>query len=254
MLHEIGEKTFKTDAIYLEKVTNFLKSNPSKVKQFQDALAKAKNKAQFIDELHPQNLLVLGDLTFEYSRTLRNQSQKDGLLGNQYSITATGYESQQEVVKLLEKVKDPSLKNMPTNQPNYTVIHGVDATKLSARFQGGQFDKIVFNNPELKIGAQDLTEQLLEGVVKDVPNVLKKGGELHIGVTGSGQAKGSTLLDRYLGRGNITIGGRQVSVRRIDRRTTPIRFSAEYAARRTTGGGLRGSKGPTYYYIFRLLD
>ncbi|MUG97769.1 DUF2431 domain-containing protein [Scytonema sp. UIC 10036] len=205
-------------------------------------------------------VLVVGDNTFEYSRTLRD---KPGMEGTH--ITATGIESKEEVEDLLKNVNDSKLKKFPSSQENFEVRHGVNATRLQENFpnlrEENKFDKIIFNNPQAgKKGVDDVdlkTGNLIDGVLTSSPQVLQQGGEVHFGVTSSTRALGLLKLqDHYQTsqeQGFTEIAGRKFEVRLVDTKRDEYEFSVKYPARRTEGTKLRNSQGPSYYYIFKLL-
>jgi Skp family chaperone for outer membrane proteins len=203
-------------------------------------------------------ILVIGDNTFEYSRTLQD---KPGMEGTH--ITATGIESEDEVRSLLKNVNDPKLQEFPRSTEGFDVRHEVDATKLQQSFPGLQnderFDRIIFNNPQAggRTDKGKKTGELIEGVLGNSPDVLKPGGEVTFGVTSSSRALGRDTLEGLRTaangpEGHVVINGRKFSVQVITKDKSDI--SVDYSARRTTGGTLRQSRGPSFYYVFKLLE
>jgi hypothetical protein len=212
------------------------------------------------ENTRPTRVLVVGDNTFEYSRALRDKLDREGKNENTH-ITATGIESQKEVENLLEKVNDDKFKEFPKSQDNYQVRHGVDATKLKEHFPGEEdkFDKIIFNNPQAgKKGTdkvEEKTGELIDGVLTSSPQVLNPEGEVHFGVTSSARALGrgqlNALLTQSKQNGHVEINGKKFTVELVKK--DKHEFSVDYNARRTEGGRLRGSRGPSLYYVFKLI-
>jgi hypothetical protein len=104
----------------------------------------------------------------------------------------------------------------------------------------------MFNNPE----ASD-TDTLITDTLTSASHVLRPNGEVHIGITGSPEAKGRRTLQRYLDDGEVEIGDRRYQITSVPNTEHP--YAVSYPSRRTTGGRLRGARGPKRYFIFRLL-
>jgi hypothetical protein len=210
------------DLIYLQKISKYLSNNSSDYANLVDNISTAANKRQFVDELEHQHLLVVGDGTFEYSRTVRDKFSDDGLLGEKYDITATELRSQQEVEDLLNSSNNipPDYQILPTNGPHYTVEFGVDATNLAGHYPPNSQDKIVFNNPRGNGADVDTsTGELIKDVIESSKDVLKTGGELHIGITSSTNALGRDLLGNLLSEGLYQAAGKSFEVRKYRQAT-----------------------------------
>jgi hypothetical protein len=211
--------------------------------------------------------LIVGEATFEYTRALTEKLTRPvgepNPVGTQQDITATGYESRSTVESMNAERNVPAPPaeggTVIENGPSLIIEHNVDATNLSARYPPESFDKLVFNNPEVP-GDEALVNSLLEGVLSNAPAVMRPNAELQIGLTGSARAKGRLYLDSLIANAGgtprvganpveVTINGRRYSVRVSETSD----FSAPYNARRTEGGRLRTSTGPSRYYVFKLL-
>jgi hypothetical protein len=220
------------------------------------------------ENTRPTRVLVVGDNTFEYSRALRDKLDREGKNENTH-ITATGIESQKEVENLLKKVKEDEFKKFPESRDNYQVRHGVDATRLQDHFpnlpEEDKFDKIIFNNPQAgKKGTDNVDEktgQLINNVLASSPHVLQPGGEVHFGVTSTSKALGVSKLQQFLTEaqqnGHVVINGKRFEVEVVKEvkkaNKGKYEFAVDYDARRTEGGSLRGSRGPSNYYKFKLI-
>lgn len=211
--------------------------------------------------------LVVGEATFEYTNALTEKltrpAGEPNPTGTQQDITATGYESRAHVEQMNTErglpAPPPEGGTVIENGPSLTIEHNIDATNLAANYPPNSFDRMVFNNPEVP-GDEALVNGLLEGVLSNAPNVLRPNAEIQIGLTGSARAKGRLYLDSLVaGAGGsprvganpveVTINGRRYQVRIVE----TSNFSAPYNARRTEGGRLRTSTGPSRYYVFKLL-
>ncbi|MGN6417430.1 MAG: Rossmann-like fold-containing protein [Pseudobacter sp.] len=211
--------------------------------------------------------LVVGEATFEYTNALTEKltrpAGEPNPTGTQQDITATGYESRAHVEQMNAErglpAPPPEGGTVIENGPSLTIEHNIDATNLAANYPPNSFDRMVFNNPEVP-GDEALVNGLLEGVLSNAPNVLRPNAEIQIGLTGSARAKGRIYLDGLVaGAGGsprvganpveVTINGRRYQVRIVE----TSNFSAPYNARRTEGGRLRTSTGPSRYYVFKLL-
>jgi hypothetical protein len=105
---------------------------------------------------------------------------------------------------------------------------------------------------------------LIQDVLANAPDVLKPNGEVHIGVTGSLNAKGLRQLGTYRSRalhpsnssqGSVKIGERSYRLELVDiRQGQSYPYSEPYNVRRSTGGRLRNSRSPVRYYIFKLIS
>jgi hypothetical protein len=211
--------------------------------------------------------LIVGEATFEYTRALTEKLTRPvgepNPVGTQQDITATGYEPRSTVESMNAERNVPAPPaeggTVIENGPSLTIEHNVDATKLSARYPPESFDRMVFNNPEVP-GDEALVNSLLEGVLSNAPAVMRPNAELQIGLTGSARAKGRLYLDSLIANagGTPRVGANPVEVN-INGRRYSVRisetsdFSAPYNARRTEGGRLRTSTGPSRYYVFKLL-
>lgn len=211
--------------------------------------------------------LVVGEATFEYTKALTEKltrpAGEPNPTGTQQDITATGYESRSHVEKMNTERGLPAPPaeggTVIENGPSLTIEHNIDATNLAASYPPYSFDRMVFNNPEVP-GDMAQVNSMLESVLSNAPAVLRPNAEIQIGLTSSTGAKGRAYLDSVVMSGNgstrvggapveVTINGRRYQVRIVE--TTD--FSAPYNARRTEGGRLRTSTGPSRYYIFKLL-
>lgn len=215
-------------------------------------------EARLMRHVNPQRLLAVGESTYEYSRALRQQLDQEGAVRDATDITASGLQSASEAASLIRaRITDPPFNTPPQSGRGYTVEHGVNATELHTRFGPDSFDRIVFNNPEAEVPnpatpgkTMDITEDVINGLLRSAPSVLRPGGQVNIGITGSPVAKGRGLLFDYAARGTVEIGGRRYSVTRVAVEEFP--HAARYPSRRTEGGRLRSSMGPKMYFIFRL--
>jgi hypothetical protein len=208
-------------------------------------------ETKLIQNIDPAKLLVVGDLTFEYTVSLRQKLNSEGKIGEAFDITASGIETRAEV-EAISKTKSSEVDGIPEGGNRLNIMHEVDARKLETKFKPETFDKIVFNNPEVP-GDAAAVGRMLDDVLGSAPKVLKKGGEVYFGLTGSVDAKGKVTLDAHLEKGTVTFGGKNYSVRKItiDPEHT---LKGNYPTRRTEGGRIRTSRGPKYFYIFKLLN
>ena len=111
--------------------------------------------------------LVVGDGNFSFARALLRQ-----LSHNPSSLTATSLDSRDAVLRKYGLQAGENLDELA--RQGCRVLHGVDATLLSATFpQGTVFDKIIFQHPILDVHMhQELSEEelkrlLSEGQVQD---------------------------------------------------------------------------------------
>lgn len=211
--------------------------------------------------------LVVGEATFEYTKALTEKLTRPAgeanPTGTQQDITATGYESRAQVEQMNAERGLPAPPaeggTVIENGPSLTIEHNIDATNLAANYPPNSFDRMVFNNPEVP-GDMARVNSMLESVLNNAPAVLRPNAEIQIGLTSSTGAKGRVYLDSIVQGANgstrvggapveVTINGRRFQVRIVE----STDFSAPYNARRTEGGRLRTSTGPSRYYIFKLL-
>ena len=111
--------------------------------------------------------LVVGDGNFSFARALLKQ-----LSHHPSSLTATSLDSRDAVLRKYGLQAGENLDELA--RQGCRVLHGVDATLLSATFpQGTVFDKIIFQHPILDVHLhQELSEEelkrlLSEGQVQD---------------------------------------------------------------------------------------
>jgi len=195
----------------------------------------------------PHRVLAVGESTFEYSQTLRNQLDAEAS-GPHTDIVASGLQTREEALDLRanQNITEPL-----ADAPGYHIEHEVDATRLEEKFEPNSLDRVIWNNPE----APD-TEAAINGLLQSAPNVLRPGGEVHVGITGSPAAKGGNLLRNYATARSVTIGGHRYDVERVGYKDYP--YGVRYPSRKTTGSQLRGqhlsSRGPKQYFIFKLVN
>jgi hypothetical protein len=192
-------------------------------------------------EQEPHRVLAVGESTFEYSQTLRDQLDAEG---SDTQIVASGLQSREEALKLRE---DQNIAGPLTDAPGYQIQHQVDATQLEAKFEPNSLDRIIWNNPE----APD-TSAVINDLLASAPKVLRPGGEVNIGITSSPKAKGADVLLQHAAEGTITVGDHRYEVTMVASKDYP--YAVSYPSRRTTGGKLRASMGPKRYFIFKLLN
>jgi RHS repeat-associated protein len=117
-----------------------------------------------------RRILVVGENSFEYSQALRRT------LGAEYDIVATSLHTSDELIEMG--------LNIPKREAGFKVMHRVDATDLARYFGPGEFDLIIFNNPRAVKWGQGAAGDLIEGVLRSAPDVLRAGGEVRFGVAG----------------------------------------------------------------------
>ncbi|MBO9634886.1 MAG: DUF2431 domain-containing protein, partial [Chitinophagaceae bacterium] len=208
--------------------------------------------------------LIVGEGTFEYTNALRQKLAGTTEAPNPggHDITATGYQSRAEMEAINAKYgidNPPQAGRVPLDEgPSLSIEHGVDAMALGDRYPANSFDRIIYNNPEVP-GDEMAMRRLLTGVLESAPTVLRPGGELQIGLTGSDMAKGRVFLDGLVRSGGpMPRGGRPVTIefngRRYSVRILPeTEFTAPYRGRKTEGSGLRNAMQPKRYYVFKPL-
>lgn len=211
--------------------------------------------------------LIVGEATFEYTRALTEKLTRPvsepNPVGTQQDITATGYEPRSTVESMNAErnvpAPPPEGGTVIENGPSLSIEHNVDATNLAARYPPESFDRMIFNNPEVP-GDEALVNSMLNDVLTNAPAVLRPNAEIQIGLTGSARAKGRIYLDSLIADagGTPRVGANPVEVNINGRRyrvtiSETSDFSAPYNARRTEGGRLRTSTGPSRYYVFKLL-
>ena len=106
--------------------------------------------------------LVVGDGNFSFARALLKQ-----LSHHPSSLTATSLDSRDAVLRKYGLQAGENLDELA--RQGCRVLHGVDATRLSATFpQGTVFDKIIFQHPILDVHLhQELSEEELKRLLSE---------------------------------------------------------------------------------------
>ena len=153
-----------------------------------------------------QRLLVLGDGDFSFSASLLTDKEEDTCARKRKtrrgsrekgaaSVTATSLDSLEDVLRKYGSAAD-SLAHL-AQDPNATVLHGVDATAL-AKSPGFCFDTVVWNFPYPPEGTQATSQELaglLGSFFSCVDNVL----DCNSGINGCGGQVWLTLAEEQGG-------------------------------------------------------
>ena len=141
-------------------------------------------KAEALREQKPRSMqrvqiLILGELSFDYSQKLRCK-----LPFAQYHITATSADSEEEV----QLAADQEGFTIPHSDPKQALIvkFTVRGEQLEAHFGGQQFDVIIINAPRgqpppsSNMSATQFNKRLLMDILNEAKNYLTANGRIDV--------------------------------------------------------------------------
>lgn len=141
-------------------------------------------KAEAVREEKPRSvqrlkILILGELSFDYSQNLRAKLPFD-----QYHITATSADSEEEV----QLAANQEGFIIPHSDPKQALIVKFDVRgeQLEAHFGGRQFDVIIINAPRgqpaprRNMSATQFNKRLLTDILNEAKNYLTANGRIDV--------------------------------------------------------------------------
>ncbi|GBG34528.1 25S rRNA uridine2634-N3-methyltransferase [Hondaea fermentalgiana] len=124
----------------------------------------------------PPGILVVGDGNFSFSEALAKKSAR-----TQYGIqvVCTSLDKRSEVARKYGKSATQALQTLE-EMAHCELVHGVDATDLSASFQGRLFSRVIFNFPHTGLQRVHDNRALLRDFFSSVRDVLAPGGHVEV--------------------------------------------------------------------------
>jgi hypothetical protein len=135
-----------------------------------------------------RRVLVVGDADFSFSNGLQRALATSG---RQVELLASGYEQE---AGLCEKFPRARKHLEQLRAGGAQVLHGVDATRLSERFEAGSLSRVIWNFPHV-VGKSNLraNRELLRAFLEATTPMLEQGADVCVALC---EGQGGTALER----------------------------------------------------------